>query len=318
MRSQIVRFFGLAALFAAGAAQAAPSMQTVVFTGQARENFTLTSTKYRTEYQERPVYRTCYRQEFRGYRTVCSNPPRPAPGPYPRPVPAPRPVCRQVPVYVQVPYTCTVIERIPVQVLDANVVANVTLNFGDLPQGVTANEAFTVTLNEDVLSISVKSSGKTIIASTESQQVSRNGNVINIGAGYELSFLDAAPALAAFKNGISRMSVVNGKISFEMNSAATQLALPYSLKVVKNRTLADDVLIFDRPVAFQTFRESPSNGELSMYSAAYSDIGLQTLGEGKYTFTLSSKFEIPGKKILNASQLPGALSASRTVVLKVN
>lgn len=311
MRS-LARFFALALVSTLGLSSAqAASTATVVYTGQNQENITLNSVLYRTEYQDRPVTRMCQRQEFAGYVWRCNG----APAPGPRPVPGHQ--CVQVPVYRYVNYPCTIIERVPVQVFDANVMANVTLNFAEFPQGLLPNEAFTVSLDGMELKLMARSTGKAIISKREAITASRQGSLVSVAANYGLSFRDAAPVLAAYKNGIQKMSVVNGKISFQMNTAAEALGMPYHLRVVRERALGSDTLVFNRPVPFNTFRGTPSNSDLSLFESTYAEIGLPALGSGKFSFLLTSKFEVAGETILNAADLGGPIEASRSVLLTI-
>jgi hypothetical protein len=69
-----------------------------LFIGQTSQELNLDSVKYRTEYENRPVQSTCYRQEPREV-TRCRN------------FPDGHQECWREVVYVNIPYSCTVWER---------------------------------------------------------------------------------------------------------------------------------------------------------------------------------------------------------------
>ncbi len=322
--------FGLFALVAISAATAnAASTATVQFTGQSAETITLDSVKYRTEYQEREVVRTCYREEFRGYRWECPRGPYPGPYPGPRPGPGPRPVpprpypgpgpgpgCRQVPVYVQVPYSCVVRERVPVQVFDANVIANIEMSFGDLPQGVSANETFEASLDGDQLSVSVKGSGKLLIGENMTTGVARLGNTIQLTANSKYSFVDAAPVVQAFAQGMDALSVLNGTVTMNVSPAIQDFASGLSVQVIQHRSLAADRELLNRTFPFSIFAMKSVGGATNI-SANYSTLGLPVLDKGKYEFIFTMEAALPGMRIMNADQFGSALKAQSIMNLRV-
>lgn len=313
-------FFSLALLSALPVHAA--STATVQFSGQRLETITLDSVKYRTEYQEREVVRTCYRREFRGYRWECPRGPypgpRPGPGrpPRPYPGPGPGPGCRQVPIYVEVPYSCVVRERVPVQVFDANVIATIDMNFGDLPQGILANETFVAELDQDQLSISVQGSGKLLVGERLVGSTSRLGSTIQVTANAQYSFRDAAPVVQAFTKGMNSLSVKNGKVTMNVDPALQEAATQMHVKVTRERSLGSDKELVNRSFPFSVFAMKSVGNETNL-TAAYSTLGIPSLDKGKYEFVFSIAAAFPGERLMNADQFGSALRTSSTMNLRI-
>lgn len=328
------RLFGFLAFTAFSVVSAnAASTATVQFIGQPTETILLDSVKTRTEYVERDVVRTCYRQVFRGYVWDCPGRgrypgpgyPGPGPGPgypRPRPYPGPRgpyPGCRQIPVYDTVPYSCVQRERIPVEVFDANVTAKLEMEFGAMPAGMAANETFVATLNGDNLTVTAKGSGQVLISeSAYTQSASRSGDTIAITAAGKYMFREAAPIVAGFNQGIMNLSVLNGRVMMDMNTYVTSVASAIKVKVIRKRAMADDVLLTNRLVPFTAF-DMKSAGGATNVAAAYSTLGIPALSKGKYEFTFTIDAEtMHGERLMNAMDFGNALKATSVMNLKVS
>ena len=292
---------GLLALIVGNAVASTVDTQTVSFDGSAREvTFQLKAEETRTEYRSETVARTCYRTVMAGQRRVCRRPTPTTPG-----------QCWSEPIYRTVPYTCYETVRVPYQVFENYVDANVAVNFGEVPAGFTANERITATLSGDRLTLTSVGT-KTLVLElaniTENRRM--NGNTEMIDAVATVKFHDAAAVKNALK--LSNASVKKSVLTYNLGPiAGVQLA--HTLKIVDNPILGGSTTLFDAELGDVLSRET--RGNTTAMSIAFRDVLGRDLGAGRYNVTAKAAFKA-GVSVMNASEL-GELSVEKSILYKI-
>jgi hypothetical protein len=285
--------------------------------------------KTHTEYRTETYTTTCFRTEIVGYRTICHGGPgypgpgprpfpgpgpRPFPGPGPRPFPGPGPrpfpnSCWQEPIYRQVAYSCTQTRQIPYEVKDYDVEARVLVDIKNLSNIATSGETFNVALMGDSLTITANGS-KTFIIVLKDQDVRSNytGSVKFLDAFYSVELVEAYPIVNSIRN--MKIAFNNPVFSFNLPEAKN---LVFSLKAVKNRALASDIVLLDRDLAAAEITTVASSAGVNV-AADLARLGVTT-EDVKLTLTGTVSYKTPGS-ILNRSQFGNELSASKIIVYK--
>lgn len=307
-------FVGLLSL-ALSFASIASSGETKTFTYDGSQNsveLLLRGEKTHTEYRYEQRTTTCYRTEMVGYRTVCTT----NGGGYPGPRPGPRPgqTCYQQPIYRQVAYPCTQTIQIPYEVKDFDVDSRVIVDVTNLTGVTTAGEKFVVTLHGDDLSIQTVGSKKFfLMLKKQDVRATMNGSVKFIDALYAVEMLEAAPVLKALT--MTNITMKNPVLSFGLGPVASRANIGFSLNITHKKTLASDVVLFDRELdASEVLINASADG------ASVADVNIQSLGttlrDGKFTLTAKAFFKAAGT-LMNKSQFGDGLEASRTLLYKI-
>lgn len=275
---------------------ASTDIKTFHFDGsQSNVSLNLFAEKTHTEYRYEQRPSVCYRTVVH-YETYCT--------------PAPR-QCHTRPVYRQIPYSCLETVRIPYEVKDYDVDANITLDVTALP-GAVHGETFKFTLNGEDLTLTATSANKKyfVVLDKREYSSSMNGYVKYIDASYKASFIEAAPVLQTLS--VSNISIKNSVLTFKTGPVVVPEHIGFHLNVQDAPILGGDTNLFDRELA-------PS--EIALTPAADSttaQVNIQNLGiklkSGRYTFTAKTFFKFEGR-LLNASQFE--TSASRTLIYKI-
>lgn len=300
MRSTVVAL--VLSLVVGSAFASTTDSQTVFFDGsQAQEVLNLKAEKTRTEYRDERVARTCYRTVVAGYRTVCRRPPPPQPQ-----------QCWREAVYRTVPYTCYETIRVPYEVFENYVDANVTINYSQLPEGLVAAENITATLNGDLLTL--RSTGsKKLIVELNSLEQSRNmeGNTLLVNAVAILNFHDAEKVKAALN--LTDASIQKSVLTYNLGPISG-VNLQHNLKIVNNPRLGGNTTLFDGILdAGNLSREE--RGAITAMTVKFEDVLGRTLSSGRYNITVSAEFKA-GRAILNSQEI-GSLSAEKTIVYSI-
>jgi hypothetical protein len=281
--------------------------KTFTFDGSAPSvQLLLKGEKTHTEYRIEDHRTTCFRTEFAGYRTVCTG------GGYggPRGPRGPR-NCYQQPVYRQVAYSCIEQVRIPFEVKDFDVDANVMIDVSKLASVMAvANEKFVVTLNGDELSLSVVGSKNYFVALKKQDiRASMTGSVKMVDALYAAELIEAAPILKALT--MTKISLEDTGLTVMMGPVATRENIAFSLNIVKKRTLASDITLLDRELAMnETVLTTTAEGATAVFDVT--KLGVDLSG-GKFGLTAKAYLKASGP-ILNASQFGDSLEVSRTLI----
>lgn len=264
---------------------------------QPTAQLSLRAEETHTEYRYEQRWGICYRTVV-DYRTVCTG--------------GPTPTCHTQAYHRQVPYSCLQTVRIPYEVKDYDVEANVNLNVAALP-GAVHGETFKVTLNGDRLSLSATSTGTKYFVMLNKQQISSsiNGSVKFIDASYEASFVEAAPVVKALS--LTNISLKDSVLSFKMGPVAARDLIGFNLQVKKAPVLGSDTVMFDRELTSSEIQLS-AQGEASAADVNIQKLGIQ-LSSGRYAITAKAFFKHAGT-VLNGAQFEST-EASRTLIYKI-
>lgn len=308
-------FIGVLALcFSLTGVASTGETKTFIYDGsQDSAELLLRGEKTHTEYKVEDVPSTCYRQEIVGYQTICSGGgyygggfPRRYPGPY-YPGPYHR-TCWQNPIYRQVAYSCIRTIRTPFEVKDFDVDTKVTLNVTKINAEASV-EKFNVTLLGDQLTLMMNGSKKYIgVLKGENVQAQMAGSVKIINASYDIELVNAEDVAAATK--LTSISMNRGLLSLKAGRLADRGDLALSLKIVKKKALADDVIVIDRELAKGEYEVLAEDAIASNISVDTKALGINL--NGKYSITAKIYFK---GKVLNRTELP-ELEASRTLIYK--
>jgi hypothetical protein len=280
--------------------------KTFIYDGSAPSvQMILKGEKTHTEYRIEDRRTTCFRTEFAGYRTICTGGPSGPRGPR-----GPR-NCYQQPVYRQVAYSCIEQVRIPFEVKDFDVDANVMIDVSKLTSVMTsASEKFIVTLNGDDLSLSVVGSKNYfVVLKKQDVRAQMNGSVKFIDALYATELIEAAPILKALT--MTKISLEDTGLTVKMGPVATRENIAFSLNIVKKRTLASDIILLDRELAMnETVLTTTENSSTAVFDVT--KLGVDLTG-GKFGLTAKAYLKVSGP-VLNNSQFDDSLEVSRTLI----
>jgi hypothetical protein len=292
---------GLIALVIGNAFASTVDTESVRFDGSARElSMQLKAEETRTEYRSETVARTCYRTVMAGHRRVCRRPTPTQPG-----------QCWSEPIYRTVPYTCYETVRVPYQVFENYVDANVAINFGEVPAGFTPNENITATLSGDRLTLTSVGT-KTLVLEVsnliENRRMVGNTEMLDVVAA--VKFHDAAAVKRALK--LTDASIQKSVMSYNLGPiAGVQLA--HSLKIVDDPLIGSSTTLFDAELGDVLSREE--RGNTTAMKIAFRDVLGRDLGAGRYNVTAKAAFKA-GVSVMNASEL-GELSVEKTILYKI-
>ena len=296
--------------------------KTFVYDGsQSSTELTFKGEQTHTEYRVEDIRTTCTRQEIVGYTTICTGggygpgypgPGYPYPGPrgpyYPGPVGGIR-TCYQQPIYRSVIYPCTQTIRTPYQVKDYDVDARVIVDVTNLSEAVTPGEKITVTLLGDTLRFEAEGSKKFFIVQKHKDVRSvMNGSVKMIDAVLAVNLVEAAPVLKAIK--VSSIQMKDRTLNMDIGEVSSRENLDFDLKIVKNKALSSDEVIFNRGLLASEVAVSNSKAAIDLNALNV------VLPKGKLDLTGTVKVKTEGA-MLNASQFKGQLEASRTLIYKI-
>lgn len=186
-----------------------------------------------------------------------------------------------------------------------DVLAHVNLVFGKAPDGVSPEETFVVKLDEDSLTVSLKSSGKVLV----SQEVpvikmDRSPHRLSIDASYSFSFIDIAPIAAVLTTGMAKVDVANGSLFFEASPEFFERQFTLRLSISKKRFLRRSEIVFDRSITSESLKRIPTEDGKILYSSNLMGLGVPALEEGRYAFDLYVSFDSGSSSVMNADDLP--------------
>lgn len=315
---KLLGIFSVALSF--GAVASTVDIKTFVYDGSVSSTTLLLSAeKTHTEYRMEQRQSICYRNEFRGHRTVCTGGygggyggGYPHPGRHPRPHPGPMRSCWSEPVYVTVSYPCIQTVSVPYEVKDYDVEARVNLDVNKLSSEATPGETFKVTLSGDQLSFDVNGSKKFFIVKRKQDiRSSMNGSVKMMDALLSTELLESAPVLKALN--LANIAIDNGLLTFDLGPVENNANIGFSLKITKKKLLGSDPVLLDRDLLDSEIEvKATSSG--SEAGINVNKLGVE-LSDGKFSLTAKAFAKFNGS-LMNSSQF-NELSSSRTLIYKV-
>jgi hypothetical protein len=288
----------VAALVLSLATLASSDTKTFYFDGtQESIQLSLRAEETHIEYRYEQRRTICYRTEVY-YDTVCTG--------HPRPSCYPRPVTRTI------AYSCIQTVRVPYEVKDYDVEAIVDLAVEALP-GTPPGETFSVTLDEDRLSISALSLGRKNMVILKKEEISSStaGTVKFFRGAFAASVREAGPVLAALS--ITDIGMRNPVLSFSLGPVAVPELIGFRLTVKKAPVLGTDTVLLDRDLADREITLAP-DGAGSLAEVDVERLGVE-LRNGRYSLTAKTYFK-DADALLNRGQF-AATSAARTLLFKV-
>jgi hypothetical protein len=188
---------------------------------------------------------------------------------------------------------------------EREIIAEVKVEFGKAPAGTNPEEVFTFRLDEDRLTVALKSSGRVLISQRSPEiRMHRNRRRVSIEAVYRFSFLDLDPIAAVLVADILEFQAKDQAISFLAAPDLFERGFTLRLSVLKKRALAGDLLVFDRSLSASDFNRRPSGVGRTLYTAKLADLEVPRLRSGLYEFELNVSFDSSSEAIVNASDLP--------------
>ncbi len=275
---------------------AASESRSIVYNGsQDSFDVLLRGEETHTEYRVEQRRATCSRSVYAGTRTVCS-------GGRPR-------SCRSYPVYRTQYYTCWQSVRIPYEVKDFDVNANIKLLVSKKDLAQTRGETFKLSLKGDNVHLEAVGSRKYLLVLRKNQnRVEVRGSFKFVSHLYAVELVEAAPIVNSLQ--MSNISIENNVLSTVMGSQMEHNQIAFSLKVSQIHTFGSDPVLFDREL---------TSDELSFRTLAQMVVlDLQVdrlainLNNGKFALTTSAFFK-DNKRLLNASQF-NPLEVSRKLI----
>lgn len=311
---KLLGIFSVALSFSAVASTV--DVKTFVYDGSVSSTTLLLSAeKTHTEYRMEQRQSICYRNEFRGYRTVCTGGYGGGygrPGRHPRPYPGPVGTCWTEPVYVTVSYSCIQTVSVPFEVKDYDVEARVNLDVNKLSSEATPGETFKVTLTGDQLSFDVNGSKKFfVVKRKEDIRSSMNGSVKMMDALLSTELVESAPILKALN--LANIAIENGLLTFDLGPVENNANIGFALKITKKKLLGSDPVLLDRDLLDSEIEvKATSSG--SEAGINVTKLGVE-LTDGKFSLTAKAFAKFNGN-LMNSSQF-NELSSSRTLIYKV-
>lgn len=199
------------------------------------EEVNLSTEVTKTVYENRVVRSTCYRRDVRRQcRRVCQNN-------------RCRNVCRNV--VVRRPYTCYINRTVPVQIFDYENISKSTFNFENEGTFGDLGETFVVTQRGSKTGVEVKGSGNYLVRLKKNfEDIQREQGVRYVTTDYTVSFTDISLAKKVLSNGIKGVKLKRNILTFNVGSGFDLNFFNFNLKLFRNRSLASDILLFNRDV----------------------------------------------------------------------
>ncbi|MBL7663965.1 MAG: hypothetical protein JNM93_02440 [Bacteriovoracaceae bacterium] len=259
------------------------------YSGKAfTEKVVLNSTKKHTEYEYYEEARQCQRNVFQGYETECVWV-------------KDKKVCRNKKVYKTETYDCTVTMKNPIEVLDFDVVAEIKIHFGAVPENVYAAEIFKITLNGDDLDMTVKTSRNHLIHFTKSQQEESNAKKKKIKAEYFIKFYDLHALKEVVDNRIQNLSLAKERIEFYISEPKYLDFYKFEVKLEEITFMRAPEILFDKVFPAKELFVATTDG-ISHFLMELKHYGV-VLSPAKYRMKVNVFYNLPLDNLLNLYDL---------------
>lgn len=210
-------------------------------------------------------------------------------------------VCEDVPSYRNESYSCTRTREVSHRELDYTLEAKVLMNFAEIPVSLGANEKFTLSLSDSDFKIDLDSSKKLLVFADRSQTVDFHGDVKEINAKVNISFMNLAEINLAIKDGIDDVEIDNnGILSFSVGVYGSQLKFKHNLKIMQSK-FGKDVEVLNKDIDSSLFNITNLNGK-NLYSVNLVKLGVK-LNNKKHKINIKSEVVL-AKKPLNEKDIP--------------
>lgn len=314
-----------------------------IFNGEQTQSFlSLNGEKTHTEYRSEQVPRTCYQDVYYGSLQVCRDIPQTRCYTTARSChqectySGNRRMCKNVcrggericnthyervctiePQYRSEPYTCYQTIQTPYEVFDYNTQAEITFNYGQLPEGISPNEEFVVTFDGENISIKVKGSNRLItFQRNKSSETYWSNKTKVLSIIIDLSFGDQKELLKPIAEDIQNIKIDKDTISFEIGKVFNPNNLFTNLKIQERRLLIGKKVIFNRPLTHgQYYLED--RGNKTVVTINLRELGLKRIKNKKYFFTISSQLKFDMAILTEGLNIPN-LTLTKKIEKKFN
>lgn len=299
------------------------------------QTFELSAEKNHVEYKYETVTKTCYRQEFVGYRTHCETR-------YDRVCrderscyivngvrqcsvrtvchSVPRHHCYQVAEYRTVPYTCQETVKIPYTVKDYDVKAQVKVSFGQVPQGLKVKEAFELVLSGDKLTIKATNKKSNVLVFAHTKQHDHHAGMLKtIDAEIQIDFI-ALEDLTGPLEGAKKISLENEQnLAFNLKSTQHAELFDVSLLVTRAKFLAKNDIMVETQLPLEGIAVASLNKGVAHYSLPLLDLGFpaEEFKKGTFKVEIIVEAKLDATGLLNPDMVPKNLSVKSKGSFKI-
>ena len=293
----------------------AQSKKSFIYQGsRSTVDFELESEKTHIEYRREYREQICYRPVYVGHRPYCYTRvvnycSRDIYGrPYCRPVR--RQFCESRPYYENQAYRCTKPTTVPVEVKDFDVLGKFTVNFSEVPDDITPNETFEMTLNAMNFNLEGQSGQELLIYQEVSSDISESDSLKEMDIVYNLSFKEMEKIVAPVTNGINEMRLEGRALKFNLGKIDESTPIKVHLAVV-HPSRRGNYIVFNRELNDFEFTLEDNEYETSF------NLDLDRILPGinlniKHIFNISIKLDLDLENIVNKQDLP-PLSINRYI-----
>ncbi|OFZ18607.1 MAG: hypothetical protein A2X94_01565 [Bdellovibrionales bacterium GWB1_55_8] len=284
---------------AAGNALPAFASQSETFTidSNSEHSLSLSGVQEHDVYQEVLVPRTCSRQVFGHYETVCHT------------VShrvchndrrghricreSPRRECHQVARYYTEFYDCSYTTTVKVGT-ETDYYVNASINVKvTAPEGAVPHETLRASIDRHSGTVdfsAARTSGEFLVFVKESAETQVNGKQKSVQVQAEVTLVPTAGIRKAFRTGISSVDFKSGVLSFEMPTHVFSKEVQLSLTVKRQRTLWFSKKLFSGQISASAL-EVAEGTETSRYTLDLAKLGMKEALKNEKNYKLQIKLE---------------------------
>lgn len=248
----------------------------------SQEQVSLSTEVTKTIYENRVVRSTCYRSTSRRVcRRECRNN-------------RCRNVCRNV--ISRRPYTCYINRTVALEVFDYENISNTTFNFTPTDAQENINETFVISQRGKYQSLKVKGSGNYLVkVKKQFEDVQRDDRARYVTTAYDVSLVDVSLAKKVLGSGINGVSLRSNILKFNLGTGFNFSDFSFNLKLLRNRSLGSDIMLFDRDV--RAIAQINDNGFITEVSIDLNKLGVNLPRKKRVIVDL--KYNLSGSGYIN-------------------
>jgi hypothetical protein len=178
------------------------------------------------------------------------------------------------------------------------VIASVLFNFGQVPAGIRPKEQFTVTLNEDKVSINVKSSKQLVMFYDRKDHSQLSNGVLNLATTYNIEMASLAEIVAPFTQPMSDIAISNNQLTFSVGAIDQPDTFMPRIRIRQNSHS-----LIDRDLQQQEYQLVQGASGRTLVIVPLANLGLALDKTKKADLKLTAKLVLSGR-VLNPSILP--------------
>ncbi len=278
-------------------------------------NFVLNTIQTRTEYKNETVAKTCYRTVQDGYRNHCEYYPEVVchEDRHSRRICTTHNVyrCHSEPVYRQVPYTCYETVRVPYEVFNYNVKANVNVKKSTM---VSTNNSCELLFTLEGQSLRANTAcAELIVLARKTSTERREGSTVIQDHNYVLDLLNAADIAAPVDGGIVDMRLEGQHLVFRTGDLTRNSNFSLKLSVERKKFLKNDVVLINRNLTSTEYSFEKLNDRYGIVKINLASLIGSVDVKKKHVFRVNLDVKLDRSSILN-NPLP-VLSADSSLTV---